>query len=362
MNEHELEQLLQGAFEAEAHRVLPDDVPAPPLTLPPTGRGHRRWLAPLAAAAAVLVAVGLGVGLSKGTSSHPTASAPTTRSTMQAAPTERAVRLGALHADPGATPVRVRVAPIGTAPVGVGLPVVAYFSAIADGRAVQAATTVTVNGRPLAAAWYFERSSAVPGYPVEAHLRPQQFWPAHSTVTVAMRLAGLTAGNGLGFTRDEQVRFRTGAADIATVSDARHQLTLTRDGERVGAFPVSLGASNTPTRRGTKVIMAKESSICVSDPTYSECGVKYAQRLTYSGEYLLAAPWNSGHIGRIDSSNGSTDLRTAAAARLYRLLRVGDVVRYPDASGPPVGPGDGFTDWDVPWQQWRTGGLVRTTG
>jgi lipoprotein-anchoring transpeptidase ErfK/SrfK len=347
MNERELEQLLQGAFAAEANRVLPDDAPVPPLALPATRRGHLPWLAPLAAAAAVLVAVGLGVGLSQG--SHP-------------GPTAPAAQLGALRADPGAAPVRVRVAPIGTAPVGVGLPVVAYFSAITDGRAVQAATTVTVNGRPLAAAWYFERSRAVPGYPVEAHLRPQQFWPAHSTVTVAMRLAGLTAGKGLGFTRDEQVQFRTGAADIATVSDARHQLTLTRDGERVGAFPVSLGASSSPTRRGTKVIMAKEPSICVREATYSECGVKYAQRLTSSGEYLLAAPWNSGNIGRIDSSNGSTELRTDDAAQLYRLLRVGDVVRYPDASGPPVGPGDGFTDWDVPWRQWRTGGLVRTTG
>lgn len=358
MNEHELEQLLGDAFAAQARGAVPDEAAPPPLPLPARPRAHRRWPAPVAAAAAVLIAVALGVALSGRTPPHRIASAPTTA----AAPTERTVRIGALHADPGATAVRVRITPTDDPLVGVGLPVVAYFSAITDGRAVQAATTVTVDGRPLAAAWYFLRSAAVPGFPVEAHLRPRQFWPAHSTIVVSMRLAGLTAGHGLGFTRDLQLRFRTGPADIATVSAAAHELTLTRDGATVGSYPVSLGAPATPTQRGTKVIMAKGTPVCASGPGYHECDVRYTQRLTFSGEYLLAAPWNAGNIGRIDSSNGSTDLGTGGAAQLYQLLRVGDVVRYPDASGPPVKPGDGFTDWDVPWTQWRTGGLVRTTG
>jgi lipoprotein-anchoring transpeptidase ErfK/SrfK len=358
MTDHELEHLLGEAFDAQARRVVPDDTPVPPLSLPASRRSNLHWPAPLAAAAAVLVAVAAGLALSYGVTSHPSATPPA----PAPAPTDRASQLSSLRADPAAAPVRVRLAQISTGPVGVGLPVIAYFSAITDGRAVQQATTVTADGHRLAAAWYFLRSNAVRGYPIEAHLRPEHFWPAHSTIAVSMKLGGLTAGHGLGFTGNEQVQFRTGAADIATVSDATHQLTLTRDGEPAGTFPVSLGAPSTPTRRGTKVIMTKKSSICVSDATYGECGVKYAQRLTYSGEYLLAAPWNSGHIGRIDSSNGSTDLRTADAARLYRLLRVGDVVRYPDASGPAVGPGDGFTDWDVPWTKWRMGGLVRTAG
>lgn len=360
MNEHELEQLLIDAFEAKARRLLTDTESAPPLSLPEKRHGHLRWLAPVAAAAAVLIAVAVGVALSGSTPARRVASAPTSVQTTTASTTQRASRLASLHADPGATPVRVRVTPADGTVAGVGLPVIAYFSSITDGRAVQAATTVTVDGRPLAVAWYFMRSAAVRGFPVEAHLRPEQFWPAHSTIAVSMKLAGLTAGHGLGFTRDERVQFRTGAADIATVSDADHVLTLTRDGAPVATFPVSLGASKTPTQRGTKVIMAKLRQICLSRPSFHECNVQYPQRLTDSGEYLLAAPWNSGHIGRIDSSSGSTDLRTADAARLYRLLRVGDVVRYPDASGPPVRPGEGLTDWDVPWAQWRTGGLLRT--
>jgi len=61
------------------------------------------------------------------------------------------------------------------------------------------------------------------------------------------------------------------------------------------------------------------------------------------------------------SSNRSTELGTEDAAQLDRLLRVGDVVRYPGASDTSVRPGERLMDRDVPRAQWRTGGLVRTT-
>ena len=103
-------------------------------------------------------------------------------------------------------------------------------------------------------------------------------------------------------------------------------MTVVSDGKPYGTFPVSLGATNTPTARGTKVIMEKGASICMRGPGYYECGVKYTQRLTYGGEYLHSAPWNLGNIGRFDSSNGCTNLRPADAKQLYDFLGVGDVV------------------------------------
>ena len=39
-----------------------------------------------------------------------------------------------------------------------------------------------------------------------------------------------------------------------------------------------------------KVVMEKGDNICMSGPGYHECNIKYTQRLTYSGEYLHAAP------------------------------------------------------------------------
>ncbi len=112
--------------------------------------------------------------------------------------------------------------------------------------------------------------------------------------------------------------FSIGAAHIGVVNDATHRMTVTDDGKKYGTFPVSLGANNTPTAHGTKVIMEKGRSICMSGPGYNECGIKDTQRLTYGGEYLHSAPWNVGNIGNgIDSSNGCTNLLPADAAKLY---------------------------------------------
>lgn len=245
---------------------------------------------------------------------------------------------------------------------GVGIPVIAYFSRkITDGRAFAAATTVTVNGAPVDGAWYFEVSDPATGYAMEAHYRLQGYWPAHAKIHVDLPVDGKSAGAGLAFDDNLTLDISTGAAHVATVSDASHTLTLTSDGTVVGTYPVSLGAPSTRTRSGTKVIMEKGLSICMSGPGYSECGVKDTQRLTYDGEYLHAAPWNVYNITHgIDSSNGCTNLLPADAVTLYKILEIGDVVRYPDANGGKMQLGTGYGDWNVPWAQWVTGGAVPT--
>ncbi|MCU1655384.1 MAG: L,D-transpeptidase [Pseudonocardiales bacterium] len=280
---------------------------------------------------------------SSGSSGSSTSSAPSTT----AAPTGKPVHVKLTNAD-GST-------------VGVGMPVIAYFSKrITSAKALAQATKVTVNGTSTKAAWYFETSAAFKGYPIEAHLRLQNYWPAHATIHVDIPIKGLSAGTGLIYDDSLTLDFSTGAANITTVDDSTHTMTVTTDGKAYGTFPVSLGATNTPTARGTKVIMEKGASICMRGPGYYECGVKYTQRLTYGGEYLHSAPWNLGNIGRFDSSNGCTNLRPADAAKLYGFLQIGDVVTYPNANGPKMQLGQGYGDWNVPWSLWLTGGLVST--
>ena len=46
-------------------------------------------------------------------------------------------------------------------------------------------------------------------------------------------------------------------------------MTVTVDGKQYGTYPVSLGASNTPTARGTKVIMEKGADISMRGPATS---------------------------------------------------------------------------------------------
>jgi lipoprotein-anchoring transpeptidase ErfK/SrfK len=251
-----------------------------------------------------------------------------------------------------AVPVHVKLLNADNSTPGVGMPIIAYFShTIASAKAFSAATKVTVNGVRVKGAWYFETSAANKGYPIEGHYRTQNYWPAHATVHMNLPVKGLSAGRDMGFDDSLTLDFSTGAANVVTVDD----------GKSYGTFPVSLGASDTPTLRGTKVIMEKGKDISMRGPGYFDAHVKFTQRLTYGGEYLHSAPWNLGNIGRFDSSNGCTNLRPTDAERLYGFLNVGDVVRYPNANGPKMQLGQGYGDWNVLWSQWQTGGLVHTS-
>jgi lipoprotein-anchoring transpeptidase ErfK/SrfK len=264
---------------------------------------------------------------------------------------------------PAAKPVHIKLLNSDNATYGVGMPIIAFFSKkITSGKALQAATKTTVDGQPLKGAWFFEYSSYYKGYPIEAHWRPQAYWPAHAKVHVDIPTKGLSAGTGLAYDDSLTLDFSTGARNISVVNDATHKLTVTSDGKTYGTFPVSLGARKTPTAHGIKVIMEKGRSICMSGPGYHECGVKYTQRLTYGGEYLHSAPWNISNINNgVDSSNGCTNLMPKDAQKLYGFLNVGDVVEYPNANGPAMQLGSGYGDWNVNWGTWQSGGLVSTT-
>jgi lipoprotein-anchoring transpeptidase ErfK/SrfK len=253
--------------------------------------------------------------------------------------------------------------------VGIGMPIIADFNhVITDGKAFEKATTVTVNGKKVDGGWYFEDSDPASGHLMEAHYRTQNYWPAHAQIQLALPVKGLSGGLTAGhqgeyvFTDNLTLSFTTGPANILTVDDSTHTMSVVSDGKPYGTFPVSLGASSTPTRRGTKVIMEKLPTVCMhdTDNTYYECGIQWDMRLTYDGEYLHSAPWNVGNLGKVDTSNGCTNLSPTVAKQLYDFLEIGDVVRYPNANGAAMHIGDGYGDWNVPWQLWLTGGAVST--
>jgi len=362
MNDDDLDRLLAGAFDARARAAVPDDTAPPPPRFAEPGAGHGRRraggrrmirrLAPAAAAAAVVAAISVGAVL---------ATSGDHDSNIASRISAAAVPASAVRAAPDAQPVHVKLLNSDGQTYGVGMPVIAYFSrAITDARSFQRATTVTVNGKPLQTAWYFEKSDAGHG-PLEAHLRPRAPWPAHAAVHVDIAARDVTAGKGLGFDDSLTLDFHTGAQNVLLVDDTTHELTLTSDGKVVGKYRVSLGARATPTMSGDKVIMDKGKDVAMSGPGYRDEHVKYTQQLTYSGEYLHAAPWNAKNIAEgNDTSNGCTNLSTKAALALYRVTNIGDIVRYPNADGPKMQLGSGYGDWNVTWGTWLTGGAVPT--
>jgi lipoprotein-anchoring transpeptidase ErfK/SrfK len=362
VTDDDLGRRLAEAFDAAARAAVSDraDPPAPRF-LEPRARHRARLLAPLAAAAAVVAVVGSIVALQGGSNAAHAPIAGRSHGGTASSPSHHVASSAPIHV--AGARVHIKVLNTGGATYGVGMPVVALFSKpFTNGKPLQDATKATVNGKPLSGAWYFEKSTYYKGYPIEAHWRPLDYWPAHVKVHVHVPARGLAAGNGMAFDDSVTVDFSTGPRNLAIVNDATHTMTVTSDGEKKWIFPVSLGAANTPTERGTKVIMEKGARVCLRGPGYDECDVKYTQRLTYGGEYLHAAPWNTYNIDHgIDSSNGCTNLLPKDAQLLYKFLNVGDLVEYPNTDGPTMQPAAGYGDWNVPWSVWRTGGLIPTS-
>ena len=113
---------------------------------------------------------------------------------------------------------------------------------------VEAALHVTTTRAIGPASWSWTSSRTV-------QFRPQTFWPAHTGVTVTADLRKVHAGPGLWGMHDTDAAFRIGRAFVMRVSNAKHRMTVTKDGDRIRTFGVSLGKPGFPTRSGIKVIM-----------------------------------------------------------------------------------------------------------
>jgi len=249
------------------------------------------------------------------------------------------------------------VNPYGGRVVGVGQPLVVDLSAeVTDPErraAVERALRVTTS-RPVGpASWAWTG-------PSQLQYRPQEFWPAHTTVTLDVDLAGVRAGDDLWGTTSRQVEFRTGRAQVVRIDDATHTATATVDGTVVRTMPVSLGKPGYTTRSGVKVVMSRHeeyrmrsSTLGVdSGPEAYDLVVPYALRLTNSGEFFHGAPWATSRLGRWNGSHGCTNLSVADAKWLYDHAQLGDPV-VTVGTGRPMERDNGTGGvWNVPWEEW----------
>jgi lipoprotein-anchoring transpeptidase ErfK/SrfK len=260
---------------------------------------------------------------------------------------------------------------------GVGMPVVLYATPHpANTIEFNKGVTVTVDGQPADGAWYWEQPSSdqkkTKTYEAHYRLRNGHYWPAHADIEVKLDLANKSAGGCMVYDgKLDSVSIQTGDANISYVDANSKTMIVTKNGKSVKTIPVSLGAAQTPTYNGVKVVMQKGEALNpATDPEklrpngavrmvgdgYDEI-VQWSVRVTSSGEYVHAAPWNS-HIGQLSTSNGCTNLSTADAKWYYNFSHVGDVVEYKNTDGGKMPSWDGFGDWNVPWQQWSQGGLL----
>jgi lipoprotein-anchoring transpeptidase ErfK/SrfK len=245
--------------------------------------------------------------------------------------------------------------PSGSRTVGVGMPVVVQFAGLVDeSRRAAIEKQVSVSTTPaVRASWgWLDARQLV--------WRPASYWTPGTRVQVRANLGGLETRKGVWTTHDASTSFRIGSAMVSTVDVKRHTLTVRRDGKVLRVMPITTGKRGFETRNGVKVILSRESSrqmdaettgLKKSDPEYYNVNVKYAMRLTWSGEFLHAAPWSVRSQGRANVSHGCTGMSTANAKWLFEHSKMGDVVRYVGSSRV-LEPYNGYTMWNMSLAQW----------
>lgn len=193
--------------------------------------------------------------------------------------------------------------------------------------------------------------------------RPREYWKSGTRITLDADLNGIDSGpSGGWFVRDYATTFTVGSSQVVKVDLDRHRLALKRDGRTVLDVPMSAGTpgGDKASWRGTAVLMAKEGTINMRSETVGlgdayDKMVDFSMRLTWSGMYAHAAPWNAAYFGVANHSSGCVGMSDADAASLYRQARVGDPfeITGADAKGT-VAEGNGYGAWNVSWAGWRT--------
>jgi lipoprotein-anchoring transpeptidase ErfK/SrfK len=248
---------------------------------------------------------------------------------------------------------------------GVGQPITAALSVPVKSPAARAAVeaNLMVSSVPQAShgSWYWVDDRTL-------HYRPSQYWPAHATIDVRSTLNGVKVQDKLFGGTDKPLTLHTGDRIEAIADAGTDQMTFKDDGKVVKTMPITTGKPGFDTRNGVKVVLAKESFVQMKSSTVGiaagssdsyDLPVYWAVRVTWSGEYVHAAPWSEGSQGYANVSHGCTGLSTENAHWFFDHVRQGDVVQVVNSHGSTMTPFDnGFGDWNLDEAKWQQGSAL----
>ncbi|MDM4722794.1 Ig-like domain-containing protein [Micromonospora sp. WMMA1363] len=242
--------------------------------------------------------------------------------------------------------------------VGVGMPLVVKFGrAIPEDYRDDLQRRMTVTSTPAQEGiWHWVS-------PTEVRYRPKEFWRANSTVSYRVQAGGLPLGDGWYGRNDLTVDIRIGPSLIMKVDNKTKRMTVTKDGSVVKTIPVSLGKKSTPSSSGTMVVMEKLRKTVFD--TFEELGpedgyrtkIDYAQRLTWGGEFIHAAPWSEGQQGSVNVSHGCVNVSMTNGAWLFSNTRIGDPITV-KGTERKLQNGNGWTDWNMSWAEYVKGSAL----
>ena len=251
------------------------------------------------------------------------------------------------------------IAPLSGETVGVGMPVIVKFDVpVTDRASIERHLSVT-NTSHQQGAWHWVSGN-------EVHWRPRTYWKPGTDVTVKADINSIPAGNGVYGQVSRSATFHVGDSVISRVDVAAHRMKVFINGSLARTMPISAGKPGFITRSGTKVIIEKVRhkvmdsetvGIPKGDPEYYKLDVEYAMRVTYSGEFLHAAPWSAGSQGVANVSHGCVGMTTDNAAWLFNLTKRGDVVEV-TGSDRHMTLYNGYGDWNAGFEEYAKGSAL----
>ena len=257
----------------------------------------------------------------------------------------------------------VKIAPLEGELVGVGMPIIVYFSApVVNKAAVEKALTVDMS-QPVPGSWHWYGTE-------EVHYRPMEYWPAGEQVTLHANLQGVDAGNGVWGIDNRTLNFTVGDSHVSTVDATTHLMTVAINGVVARKMDVSTGRDTYPTTSGIHLVLEKSPTVIMDSatvgipkgsPDYYYETVDWDVRISWSGEYVHAAPWSLSAQGRQNVSHGCVNASPADAKWFYGLSLRGDIVTV-TGTPRPLQSGNGWTDWNVSWSDWLAGSALNGTG
>ncbi|MFD8823582.1 Ig-like domain-containing protein [Streptomyces sp. NPDC059605] len=248
---------------------------------------------------------------------------------------------------------------------GVGQPITAELSAPVRDRASRATVERALRVRSTPAvtgSWYWVDDKTL-------HYRPKEYWPARATIEVTSGLAGIRVTDTLHGAPAKALKLTTGDRIEAVTDASAHSMTVKRNGKVINTIPVTTGKPGFATRNGVKVVLGKEYRVRMRGETIGiaegssdsyDLQVYYATRVTWSGEYVHAAPWSTGSQGYANVSHGCTGMSTGQAEWFFNTVREGDIVEVVGSQGETMAPfGNGYGDWNLTWAKWLKGSALQ---
>ncbi|MBU2669582.1 L,D-transpeptidase family protein [Actinoplanes bogorensis] len=242
--------------------------------------------------------------------------------------------------------------------VGVGMPLIIKF-----GRSIPESYRDDVERRMKVTATPAQEGTWHWTSPTEVHYRPKVYWKAQSKVFYKVALKGVPLGSGYYGRSDLTVDLKIGRSLVMTVSNKTKQMTVKQDGKVIKTIPVSLGKKSTPSSSGTMVVIEKKEHTIFDTTDELPAGegyktpIDFAQRITWSGQFIHAAPWSEGKQGKVNVSHGCVNVSEAMGKWLFDRTMMGDPITV-SGTEEKLKNGNGWTDWNMSWDEYKKGSYL----